>query len=352
MKVNIRLRIITGLVLVVITHVVVQSVLFLAYEAYEMRTDPTLEREEEVAEVALLFGIDAITLPIMFGMVWVISRRILKPLQAIAHTAGRIGAGALEERVAVDNPEDELGQLAGSLNAAFDQYREAMDRIHRFSGDASHQLRTPLAVIRSMGEVALQRERSVFEYQATLEDILEEVQHLSRIVDQLLTLARMDPTELRRGFKPVDAGEAAESVVQRFALLAEDRKTGLAVKDGGGCAVLGDFSLLEQMLANLLDNALRYTPAQGRVEITTAVAGDRVLIVVDDSGPGIPAEYRKKVFDRFYRVPGSETPGSGLGLAIVTALVDLHHGTIAADESPLGGARFAVQLPLHKGPAA
>ena len=221
-------------------------------------------------------------------------------------------------------------------------------QLEQFTSDASHQLRTPLAAMRMLGEVSLQRTRTPNEYRETIGGMLEEAARMGDIVDKLLLLARLEPQRVRERFEDVDLGRLAAAVVESFSLFAQDRGVALKTEAVSGLHVRGDDGLLRQVLSNLLDNALRHTPAGGWITVRVSREGGDLQVGVQDSGPGIPAEYRQRIFERFVRVPGTPSSGSGLGLAIVSDIVKVHGGSVALADT-MSGSHFVIRLPAAQG---
>ncbi|MFH0909186.1 MAG: ATP-binding protein [bacterium] len=346
MKSSIRRNYCRWLAFVLIIHFVVQGVVTLGHGLHEVALGGN-DVKSEIREMILIVLTDVLTIPLMFGVIWLISRRMLQPLSLMAEAAHRIRAGELAERIPVDNPDDDIGRVAVALNDAFDGYQQAMDRVRRFSSDASHQLRTPLTAMRSIGEVCLQNDRSPEEYRDKIASMLEECHRLSRIVEQLLALSRLERSRLREQFVPVDLAAVIRRVIDTFEPLYKERQIDLITELAGGLQVHGDAALLEQVVANLVHNAIRCTPLGGLVRVTTSKSqAARAEIRVVDSGPGIPESEQTRIFQRFVSLPGPESQGSGLGLAIVADIVKLHDGNVQARSNPEGGATLTVTLPL------
>jgi heavy metal sensor kinase len=327
-----------------------QLVAFTAYEINEWREWGTMEHvKEDVKELLVLLGIDVVVLPFILLVSWAVSGKMIAPLHSVAATARRISSGNLSERVAYPSTQDEIGSLVHTINGAFDKYQDALKRLQRFTSDASHQLRTPLAALRSVGEVCLQQDRAAAEYRDTLGAMLEEVDRLSTIVEKLLLLARLERTQVRGQFRPVDLARLADEVVQAFLVFSQDKGIAMALEADARVMVEGDADLLHQVVANLVDNAIRYTPTGGTIQLQVQAYGDKVRLAVADSGPGIPEEYRQRVFERFSRGPAAVGSGSGLGLAIVGEIVRIHGGAVDVGASAQGGAEFRVTLPRAAG---
>jgi signal transduction histidine kinase len=244
-----------------------------------------------------------------------------------------------------------LAQLAGTLNEAFDNCQRVLERIDRFSLDAAHQLRNPLTAMRASGEVCLQKERSVGEYQEVIGGLVEDSRRLGHTVDQLLLLARLTRKDLAEVFEPLDLSPVVVDLVDslRPAFEASDVRLELRVETGP-YRIQGSPRLIEQAVANLLDNALRFTPAQGVVQVSLEKPGPgRILLSVADSGPGLSplaAPGGTQGDSRSTTIRSKE--GAGLGLLIVSNVVSAHGGTVQAKVSQWGGACFSLDLPASE----
>ncbi|NKB23768.1 MAG: HAMP domain-containing protein [Kiritimatiellae bacterium] len=274
-------------------------------------------------------------------LVYTFPKRMLRPFQKLAKTAHRISRGQLKERIQVEHHDDEIGMLAQCLNTAFDQYQKLADRMKQFGSDASHQLRTPLSGLRTTGEICLQKERSPEEHEETIAHMLEETQRLTHIVEQLLILSRLDETARTLDFKEISLNKVIDNIVEQYKLLCEDKKITLHTERSFSVTLKGDELLLNQVFANLLDNAIRFTPEHGTISISTHNKNPgHVVCSISDTGPGIPPAFRDKIFERFSQLPQSHNEGAGLGLAIVADIIKLHGGTIRVLENPHGGANI------------
>jgi heavy metal sensor kinase len=290
-----------------------------------------------------------ITLVVTAGLGWLLARGSLRPIQRITQTARRIGGAHLYETVPTSGSGDELDQLAVTLNEMIARIRESMERVRRFSGDAAHEIRTPLAAIRSQVEVTLERHRDAEEYEQVLRHVLDEVERLGAGTDAMLRLAQseggLDPA--RR--TPVDLSALLADVVAFFEPLAaeSDVKLELDLRPTG--PVAGDPSWLHQLFANLVHNAIKFTPAGGSVRVGLAPEpeGAAVVASVRDTGAGIPADELGRIFERFHKVDASRSQvGFGLGLSLAREIAKAHGGSIEV-ESRLGrGSVFRVTLPL------
>jgi len=278
-----------------------------------------------------------------------LARKALAPIDVMAHKAERISAERLNERLPIENPEDELGHLARAFNATLARLEAAFDQLRRFTADASHELRTPLTAIRSVGEVALQVPKSVTEYRDVIGSMLEETDRLTRLVDSLLTLSRADAGHIqvqRTDISLLGLTQEASSLVE---VLAEEKHQRISVEGDPTLIVSGDRLILRQALVNLIDNAIKYSPAEAEILVRVAAGKDSQLIVeVVDQGPGVPQEHQSRIFDRFYRVDSArsrEWGGAGLGLAIARWAVEIHGGHITLESVEGQGSTFRVALP-------
>ncbi|MCL4199425.1 MAG: HAMP domain-containing protein [Phycisphaerales bacterium] len=312
-----------------------------------------------IAAVSLMLGASFPAVLVLAGAggYW-LAGRMLAPIRRMAEAAERISGDRLGERLPVENPADEFGRLATITNRSLDQLEETVDRQRRFTADASHEIRTPLTAIRSAGEVALRSEHSPEEYRETIGSMLEGVTRLTSLTDRLLLLARADAGTHAVRPERIDAAAIAREVVDLYAPAAEDKGIGLVFGRDGPWPITVDPVLFRQALVNLVDNAVKYTPAGGRVEVSAALANGTVRITVADTGPGIPPEHHPRIFERFYRVDPARSPsaqaGTGLGLAIVKWSVEACGGTVAV-ASPTGrGSTFTLTFPAPPGtgPAA
>lgn len=292
----------------------------------------------------------ALTLLIVVAVVggYLLVGRALRPVGAIVRSAERISSRNLSERLPVPNTRDELMRLSTTLNTMIARLAENQTRTRRFFADASHELRTPLTIIQGELDSISERVRAHPEVKQLAESALEEVARLRLIVDGLFALSRVDAGEVQLRFVEVDLGELARTTTEQMCLLAEDKKLTVRCHAARNILVRGDRAQLKQVIVNLLDNAIKYTPEGGRIEVH--VAGTRsALLEVTDTGIGIPEDALTRVFERFYRVDAArsrESGGAGLGLAIVESICLAHGGRVSAENRPGGGSRFVVELPL------
>jgi two-component system, OmpR family, sensor kinase len=277
---------------------------------------------------------------------WLVSRRIFRPVAAIAATASRISGDNLSERINTLAVDRELAGLARVLNATFRRLEAAFERQARFTADASHELRTPLAVIRSQAELTLGRSRTDDEYREALQTCLRAAERMTDLVEGLLTLARADAG--RSGLRePVELHRAAADAVELCRPLAAEKGVRLTA-DLAPITVPGDAGGLARVVGNLVANAIRYNRPDGEVHVELARDGREAVLTVRDTGEGIPAEHHPHLFERFYRADKARsraTGGSGLGLAIARAVVEAHGGTIGFESAVGKGSTFWVRLP-------
>lgn len=347
MKTPLRWRMFLWLVALLLLFVSFQFVIYGIIEFRAWMQHPEEGLKEHLMEVVMGVGWDIAALPLLILAAWWISRLMIRPIQTITAAADDICSGHFENRIATDNmADDEMRRMASTINAAFDYYLDAVERLRRFSGDASHQLRTPLASMQSIGEVALSRDRQPGEYRQALADMLRDVQRMTRVTEQLLRLARLERTEVRASFVSLDVGKVLQRTAGIFQPLCDEKRVSLYVDTGSGLEVLGDQDLLVEMVANLINNALHVTPSGGEVHLKAGMTADGAIqMTVADTGPGIDTELRERVFDLFAHVPGNRPAGAGLGLAIVAAIAKVHGGTVELDPHPQRGAVFHVRLP-------
>lgn len=278
-----------------------------------------------------------------------LARRALAPVEHMAEQARLITASRLKDRLPVDNPKDEFGQLAMVFNQTLTRLESSFDQMRRFSSDASHELRTPLTAIRSVGEVGLRERRDENEYREIIGSMLEEVDSLSRLVERLLLLSRADSGDATLLSESVDLAALAGEVATHLGVLAEEKRQSIEIESSTTPHWKGDRLVLRQALINLVDNAIKYTQDGGRIAIRVGQRASAAVIDVIDNGPGIPDDLKSRVFDRFYRVDKSRSRdhgGTGLGLAIAKSAVEVQGGVLSLEPSSGPGSVFRITLPL------
>ncbi|GMQ74778.1 MAG: ATP-binding protein [Gammaproteobacteria bacterium] len=288
--------------------------------------------------VPMLLGLSLLAM-----LIWIGVARSLDPLNQIARDIAKRAPAQLHPVPSNPTP-DEVRPLVDALNGLFGRLRQAFEREKRLTADAAHELRTPLAGLRTQAEVA-QRASSRVERDKALRQVIEGVDRSTHLVEQLLTMARIDPEAGLQEFARTDLCEITSDVMAGLAgdAIAKDIDMSLERKCVG--MVQGNADALCILVRNLIDNAIRYTPHEGLVSVSIESLEDRVVLRVVDNGPGIPPERRDAVFERFYRGHESLAPGSGLGLSIVRRIAALHDGTIALEMSVHGGVKVEVNLP-------
>lgn len=310
---------------------------------------PLASFEHEMHELLLTFLLTGpLTLLVAVGGGYVLARRALQPVQIMTETANHITADRLHERVAVDNPHDELGTLATTLNGMIERLERSFTEMQRFTADAAHELRTPLAVMRSEAEVALRSARSPEEYSRVLGNLLEETNRLSTMADQLLFLCRQDAGLQPSIYETVPMADLLAEVVSNMQLVAQEVGVDLVLDENQQWRLTGDSRQLRRVFYNLLDNAIKYTGSGGKVSVTSRAGNGMRTVAIADTGTGIPPEHLPRIFDRFYRVDPSrsgDTNGAGLGLSICRSAVRSMGGEIQV-ESRLGiGTTVTVRFP-------
>ena len=289
---------------------------------------------------------------LLFGVAggWFIAKRAIRPIQAISSTAESISASDFSRRIDIESTETELGSLATVLNATFDRLQEAFEDQARFTADASHELRTPVAAILAQTAMARRRERSPREYREVIDACYVVARRMKSLVDGLLTLARTDADNLDLRHEEFDLRKTAEECSRMVEAIAVKRGISFEV-DLAPVTLSGDPDRISQVITNLLTNAVRYNRKGGRVSVALRDEGADAVLSVSDTGVGIVPDDRARIFDRFYRVDKARSRsvgGSGLGLAISKAIVEAHGGTIACESAPETGTTFAVRLPRRR----
>jgi heavy metal sensor kinase len=292
-------------------------------------------------------------LPLALGLAglagYFLARRALSPIERMARRAHDINAQRLSDRLEVENPHDELGQLARAFNETLSRLEYAFNQLRQFTSDASHELRTPLTAIRSVGEVGLQKEGGAEHYREVIGSMLEETNRLSALIESLLVIARADSGQMKIIKERILIMDLVRESSSLLEVLAEEKKQNLSIDGDESAEVQGDRSLLRRILVNLIDNAIKYSPEAGTIRMRVLrVDSQTVAIEVADSGPGISIEHRDKIFDRFYRIDegrSRETGGAGLGLAIAKWIAETHGGNLMLECPQGGGCIFRLSLP-------
>ena len=277
------------------------------------------------------------------------ARRALKPISRIIDTAREIGQGQeLSKRIPVQKIKDELGQLALTFNEMMNRLENSFAQMRQFSSDASHELRTPLTVLKGQNELVLNKQRKLEEYQEVISSNLEEINYMSKVLEDLFVLSKSDENQINLDCKPVDLRALVEEVCKHAEVLAEEKNMKIVIAFLEPTEVKGDEVRLRQMVWNVLQNGIKYTQRGGELKISLQNEDEFVLLNIQDTGIGIPEEDLPLIFNRFYRVDKARTRdegGSGLGLSICKQIAEAHKGKIEV-ESKLGvGTRFKIRLP-------
>lgn len=292
-------------------------------------------------------GAIVLAMPLLATLIWIGIGRALRPMQRLAQDVGARGVDSLES-INADQTPIETRPLVDALNTLFARVHTALEKERRFTADAAHELRTPLAAVKTHAQVA-QRAQDHSERDHALRHVVDGVNRTTHLVEQLLTLARLDPDAVKhRGLKlaPVAVCDVAARTLADLAPAALGRNVELSLNEDCTGTALGEEAMLGVLLRNLIENAIHHTPSGGQVAVSVKTDADGVRIVVEDSGPGIPAADRERVFQRFYRRLGTDAPGSGLGLSIVQRVIEIHQARIRLGEAALGGLKVEVTLPI------
>ncbi|HKU85715.1 MAG TPA: ATP-binding protein, partial [Casimicrobiaceae bacterium] len=281
-------------------------------------------------------------LPVLAIVLWLAIERALRPLRTlgrqVAHRAPD-NLGAIE----VGGAPAEVAPLVGDLNRLFARVRASIDNERRFTADAAHELRTPLAAIRAQAQVARGATADA-ERTHALDGVIAGCDRATHLVDQLLTLARLEPERFLANRKPVELRAIARDAVRDIAPLGLARSVDVVLADGPAVPMHADARLLGILLRNLLDNAVRYSPAHSAVRLRVGMRDQVAFMAVEDAGPGVPAEVREELGQRFRRFAGADTAGTGLGLSIVKRIAELHGAQVAFDAAPAGGLAVTVSF--------
>jgi heavy metal sensor kinase len=278
------------------------------------------------------------------------ARRALKPISRIIDTARDIGQGQeLSKRIPVLKIKDELGQLALTFNEMMNRLENSFKQMRQFSSDASHELRTPLTVLKGQNELILSKLRKPEEYQEVISSNLEEINYMSKVLEDLFLLSKSDENQVSLYFKQFNLKPLVEEVCKHAEVLAEEKNIKIIIAFLEAVEIKGDEVRLRQMSWNILQNGIKYTQCGGELKVSLQNGGDFALMTIQDTGIGIPEEDLGFIFNRFYRVDKARSRdegGSGLGLSICRQIAEAHKGTIEV-ESKLGvGTRFKIRLPL------
>lgn len=313
----------------------------------------SLESVEETLGRLLFVILFTVPTILLFSSVggYLLAKAALGPVDEITTTARKIGAENLTQRIRVRNTKDELGRLAETFNEMIERLEKSFAQIKQFSADASHELRTPLTILKGETEWALRSARDIEGYKATLTSNLEEIDHLSRIIDDLLILSRVDMGQEHFDMEPVKIVPILRDVFDMGKVLAsmKGKKISIDVGELDGVTVMGNELRLRQLFLNLIDNGIKYTKKDGNIDMSARLITNNVEIRVTDDGIGISRKDQKNIFDRFFRVDKNRSRkegGTGLGLSICRFITEAHYGKIYVSSTPGKGSTFTVSLPL------
>lgn len=296
---------------------------------------------------AFLAGVFVVVTAGTFLGSWWLGNRAIQPVHEIIDQSEAIGGGTLGRRISAHADSQEYERLVAVLNTMLDRVDSAFESQRRFTADASHELRSPLTALRGELELALRRERSPEEYRRVIGSALEETERLSELAANLLTLARSDAGVIEPRLTPIDLTERVADTIDRIANQAAAKSIEIRPHSSGPVPAMVDPALIDRLVWNLLDNAIKFTTPGGHVDVRVHSRDGHAVVEVSDTGPGLRPGTEERIFQRFQRGDVSRGPveGTGLGLAIVKAVAEAHDGTVSADNRPTGGARFRVTLP-------
>jgi two-component system OmpR family sensor kinase len=297
--------------------------------------------------IVMIIGIPtSLCATVMVG--YFMARKTLRPVDQIRRAAVKISSTNLDERIDLGSRRDELSRLAETFNAMISRLKDAFLRVNLFSLDVSHELKTPLTILKGETEVALRKERGQEEYKRLLVSSLEEVDRMTKIIDDLLLLSKADPKDMRLNIENIALRDLLVDVCMDMRIFAEKKEIELAINELSDVRLMGDELKLRRMFLNIVENGIKYTPKGGRVEVSSVANDGYVLINVKDNGVGISDDDIKYVFDRFYQADKSRRRegGSGLGLSISKWIAEAHKGSIQVESQPTNGSLFSIKLPL------
>ncbi len=314
-----------------------------------VRVGTSLQPVEDTLKRLLLVLLVSLPVALIVSLAggWFLAGRALRPVESITQAAQRIAGGDLSQRLSAPPSSDEIGRLAATFNDMIARLDVSFRQVRQFGTDASHELRTPLTVLKGETELALRRPRAAEDYRLVLESSLEEIDRMSRIVDELFFLSRADLGEVKMESLPVRLDALLEDVHRQASLLGQDRNVQVLLGSLAPCTVQGDELRLRELLLNLVDNAVKYSRVGGQVELSLTCEGQAARLSVTDHGIGIPPEAVPRIYDRFYRSDNARAhakSGTGLGLAISKWIAEFHHGRIEVQSTNGHGSTFVVIL--------
>lgn len=311
-----------------------------------------VESEDRIREalrtIAVWIGIGfVLSLAVAIWGGYRITRRALGPIEALVAQTADVTAERLRHGVAIADADDEVAAIAAAFNTTLRRLDVSFDQARRFSADASHELRTPVTSIRTVGQVALQNPDDHTSQREAIGSMVEDAERLARLLDTLLLLSRADAGQIELVQERIDLGHLLGEIIAQLDVLSEEKGQTVQL-EAAPVAVRGDAGLLKLAIGNLVHNAIRYTPEGGRIDITVAAREGRATVAVRDSGPGIAPEHQPRLFDRFYRIDEMRSPqsgGTGLGLSIAWWAARAHNGRISVDSTVGQGSVFCFEMP-------
>jgi len=297
--------------------------------------------------IIMIIGIPT-SLSVIVIVGYFMARKSLKPVDQIRKAAVKISSSNLDERIDIKGRKDELSRLAETFNAMIRRLKDSFQRINQFSIDVSHELKTPLTILKGETEVALRKERSNEEYRHLLQSNLEEIDRMAQIIDDLLLLSKADRKDVKLNIENISLRDLIADVCMKMKIFADKKEITLMVDELADVRLSGDELKLRRMLWNIIENGIKYTPKDGMVTVSSYTNNGCVCINVRDNGIGISADDMKYIFDRFYRADRSRKreSGSGLGLSISKWIAEAHKGAIEVTSQPAQGSQFLIKLPV------
>ncbi|HNT43146.1 MAG TPA: ATP-binding protein [Syntrophorhabdaceae bacterium] len=311
----------------------------------------SLEEFEDTMKRLLIIMIISIITSISATIVvgYFMAKKTMKPVDQIRRAAVKISSTNLDERIDIKKGrKDELGRLAETFNAMISRLKDSFQRINQFSIDVSHELKTPLTILKGETELALRKERTNQEYRRSMQSNLEEIDRMSRIIDDLLLLSKAETKDIGMNLEKVDLRDLLAGVCLNMKLFGENKGVEVVVRDLEDIRIVGDELKLRRMITNVVENGIKYGHPGGHVTVSSYKQNGFACINVEDDGPGISGEDIKYIFDRFYRADRSRKreSGSGLGLSISKWIAEAHKGTIEVESKPAAGSLFTIKLPM------
>ncbi|HBL24254.1 MAG TPA: hypothetical protein DDZ40_09085 [Deltaproteobacteria bacterium] len=310
----------------------------------------SLEEFEDTMKRLLIIMIISIITSISVTIVvgYFMAKKTMKPVDQIRRAAVNISSNNLDERIDIKGRKDELGRLAETFNAMISRLKDSFLRINQFSIDVSHELKTPLTILKGETELALRKERTNEEYKRSMQSNLEEIDRMSRIIDDLLLLSKAETKDIGMNLEKVDLRDLLADVCMNMKLFGENKGVEIVVKELEDIRLVGDELKLRRMITNVVENAIKYGHRGGHVIVSSYKQNGFACVNVEDDGPGISPGDIKYIFDRFYRADRSRKreSGSGLGLSISKWIAEAHKGSIDVQSRPAAGSVFTIKLPM------